>query len=617
MLGSSPGQPAYRRIPPIGPLVCAAVVLLFGSFLAAQTPEGPPTDAPQQQVREDPPAPPEPSGTILRASVHGVVKNAATGEPLPRALVRIEGDAVTGALTDGDGRFEIPGVPSGPEVFQVIKPGFIDQSVAGMAAPPTVVNGASNSEHNVRIVPDMPDLVFSLTPTNAIRGQVELSSGDPAQGIAVLLLRRTVQDGRAVWQAATNVRTNSDGVYRFAGLTDGTYAIYTEPAMDSEIPVSSGDPGNEKAVTRAGYPSVFYPDARDLGGAGKIQLAGGQQTQANLLLTQEPFHMVRAVLTLPGAGGSPADSPQLNVTVTILDAQGRQLPYSGQYDPATHFVQAFLPDGTYTLQVTALGAPRTLSLSGRRLSIAGTPGSLIGQVDVSLSGHAITNLQIPLTPQHSNVIQVSLLRTNAQSQPNNSAQQSPLVVMVSQAGGWITDGMVSSYAEGYAIGPIESSANMSPGSYWIHTSIPQKGLCEGSFTAGGASLAREPLILAPSGTSAPLTLTLRDDCAFLSLALPSTVDTPESGEEPYYTVYVVPDFDSTVDVTPITLRPSSGGMLTVPGLTPGPYHVYTFAAPVELEYHNPEAMSALSNPGQAVTLTPSATTNLVVEVPGH
>ena len=56
--------------------------------------------------------------------------------------------------------------------------------------------------------------------------------------------------------------------------------------------------------------------------------------------------------------------------------------------------------------------------------------------------------------------------------------------------------------------------------------------------------------LFPSGATPPLTLTLRDDCASLWVTLPSTAETPEAGEEPSYTVYVVPDFDSTAEVTP-------------------------------------------------------------------
>ena len=614
---------ANRHLFRVAALAVLAMASAANAFGVPQDPAPAPSQDPAQQG-EPGNAPAEaPLPNLARTVVHGVVKNSVTGEPLPRALVRIEGDAVAGALTDGEGRFEIPGVPIGPEAFQVMKPGFIDPASAGMSGPQTVVNGASNSEHNVYVASEMGDLVFSLAPTNAIRGQIALSSGDPAQSIAVLLLRRAVQDGRAVWQPVTNVRTNSDGNYRFAGLGDGTYAVYTEPALESDIPAAFVEAGSDRGVTRSGYPSIFYPDARDLTGAAKIQVAGGQQAQANLLLTEEPFYMVGANLTLPGNARADA---QLSVNVTILDGQGHQLPYSGQYDPATHTVQAFLPDGSYSLQVTTMAMPslvhfgdrRVPNISSGRADENNSPdGPLIGRAEFSVEGRAVTHLQIPLAMQRSNTIQLSLLRSGVRETANTNAQPPPIVVMLSQAGGWITDGMVSSYAEGYATGPIETTSNMGPGSYWVHTSIPQKTVCEGSFTAGGASLAREPLVLGLTGVTAPLTLTLRDDCANLKVSLPPDADVSAAGDEPYYTIFVVPDFDSTTDITPVVLRPSSGGSMTLGGLTPGSYHVYAFATPVELEYRNPEALATLPHPGQAVTLSPGASSTLVVEVPEH
>jgi hypothetical protein len=112
-----------------------------------------------------------------------------------------------------------------------------------------------------------------------------------------------------------------------------------------------------------------------------------------------------------------------------------------------------------------------------------------------------------------------------------------------------------------------------------------------------------------------LALTLREDCATLNLSLPANLLSQAAGEEPAFTVYVVPDFDSTVDVIPLTLRASAGGTLTLDNLTPGNYRVYTFTAPVELEYHNPDALSALSNRAQTVTLQPSSASTLALEVP--
>jgi hypothetical protein len=111
-------------------------------------------------------------------------------------------------------------------------------------------------------------------------------------------------------------------------------------------------------------------------------------------------------------------------------------------------------------------------------------------------------------------------------------------------------------------------------------------------------------------------LTLRDDCASLELSLPEAMASMAAGEEPFFTVYVVPDFDSTADVDPVTLRASTGGSTTLNGMTPGSYHVYTFGGAVQLAYRSREALAALANRAQAVTLSPGATGNLVVEAPG-
>ena len=553
------------------------------------------------------------SGAPMQAgpltTIHGVVKNAVTGEPLPRALVRIEGDATAGALTDGDGRFEISGVPVGPQAIQLQKPGYKD---AGPIDSLQFTGKEFTSEHAVHIVADMPDLVFAMAPTNSIRGQVQLSSGDPGQNISVMLLRRAVQDGRAAWQIAANAKTNSDGIYRFAGLTDGAYAVYTDPAMDSESATFLVEAGSDGHVARYGYPSTFYPDARDLSGAAKIQLAGGQQAQANLSLTLEPFYMVRATVVPPG--GAIQKGAATNYSVNILDPQGHLLPYNTRGEETAGSFQAMLPDGTYSFLANANATGTTVRIIGHRGTGAGfvAPGPMAGQVDFSVTGHAVTNLRIPLAPQVANPVQVSVMRNSQSSAANNQGQA--IFLTLSQAGGWITDGMISTYAEGSVGAPLQTNF-MGPGAYWVHTGIAQKSLCEASFTSGGASLAREPLLVGASGATAPLTLTLRDDCATLRLALPGNVAASVAGEEPSYTVYVVPDFDSTVDVTPVTLRMSSGGTFNVEGLTPGGYHVYTFESQVDLEYRNAAAMAALPNLGQAVTLSPGATSDLVVEVP--
>jgi hypothetical protein len=558
---------------------------------------------------------PEPAQTPENASVtiHGVVRNVASGQPLARALVRIEGDADTGALTDGDGRFEIPGVPVGPQAIQVVKPGFRDRPYAADAA---TADEAIGPAHNILVAAEMPDLVFTLAPACAIHGYVELSTGDPAQGIEINLLRQTSDSGRTIWQQAGTFKTDSEGAYRFAGLPDGIYALYTEPSMDSEsaaVPIESGG-----GIERQGYASVFYPGARDLAGAAKIRLSGGEQEQANLTLALEPFHTVTVTVVLPRGQASAAGQSGAASSAVITDSAGHQLPYRAGYSQVTHTLQALLPDGSYSLHFS-LGAPgmRIAQALAERRNPAQVLDSLVGMLDFSVTGHALPNLRLPLSAFHYNPVNLSIARSASSATPPGEGERSAgqITVMLSRTGEWIMDGVMSAYANGSSPGPMEPVYTM-PGSYWVHTSIGRKGLCEASFTAGGANLAREPVTLGLSGSMAPMELVLRDDCASLTLSLPPSLAAPASGEEPFYTIYVVPEFDFTGDVQPSTLHPSTGGSVTLDNLTPGSYRIHTFIGSARLEYRNPTALATLSNPGQQVTLSPGSANNLVLEIPG-
>jgi hypothetical protein len=559
-----------------------------------------------------------PTGPL--ATLHGVVLNAATGSPLPRALVQIEGDADTGALTDGEGRFEIPGVPVGPQAVQVVKPGFLDQAFfPGGAGGWGIGPGA---KHSILVAAQMPDLIFSMAPTNAIHGHIELSTGDAAQGIGISLAKRTIEDGRAAWQTIANVKANSEGAYRFARLGDGEYAVYIEDALGRELDDILSVTGNDGHLSHYGFPCQFYPEAPDLAGAAKIHLAGGQETEANLSLTLQPFHTVTAQATLPTGRRYGEENPAwagMALTAQVLDAQGHWLPYAAKYDPATRALRALLPDGSYSFAVTVTFSRFTASTAGNNtFTPAMDSAPLTGQVNFSVAGRDLSNLRVPLLAQHANPLEVTVTRSGAQPAAGSSSpgESGAIYVALSQAGDSLTNGMVSVYADGTGPGQLETTFT-TPGAYWAHTSITQHGLCLASFTAGGADLAREPLVVGPAGATAPLDLTLRDDCARLVLTLPTAGAALGPGEERWYTVYVAPDFESTENTVPQTLRPSSGGSVTLEGLTPGSYHVYTFAAPLVLEYHNPAALAALPTPGQAITLSAGTTSNLVLEVPAR
>ena len=548
-------------------------------------------------------------------TVQGTVRNSATGDPLPRALVQIEGDAETSALTDGDGRFEIPGVAAGQRTIRIVKPGFRDRPY------PTEENGpqAEGPAHSVLVAAQMPDLAFALAPNSAIHGRIELSTGDPGAGIPVLLFRQLVRFGRNGWSVEGNTRTDGDGSYRFGGLSDGVYLLQTQPTLESEPAVNVVAPGSGTSVLRNGYASVFYPDARDLAGASRIQLSGGSQAEANFSLVLEPFYAVTAFAGRAGGisgpgGGAGSQAQQASYSATVMDSSGQMTPYAAQYDSATHSLQASLPNGSYTLVARADAAVNSFQADGLiQLSNAGSRGS-VGAVDFTVAGHAVTGLRIPIGAQPLATVHLRLVHNadNPNATPVQTAAGAQLVNLnLEQASGASSNGPESTLS--MTSQPDSISFTAQPGLYWLSVTLAQKGLCAGSLTAGGANLAREPLALSLATAPPPMDLTLRDDCGTLALALPATLATSLPGDEPYYTVYIVPDFDTVQDIAPLHMHPSWGPSLTIDGLTPGSYHVYAFDSPVHLEYRDPAALAAQSNAGQQVTISPGVTANLVLE----
>jgi hypothetical protein len=543
--------------------------------------------------------------------VHGIVRNSATGEPLPRALVRIDDEVEAGALTDGEGRFEIPGISPGPHGFSVVKPNFSGK----------VENGDFEGyvPHLVHVAAEMPELSLALAPLNAISGHVLLTNGEPAIGIGLTLLKLAVQDGRASWVEMDSHQTTPGGEFRFYGLEDGSYTIMTQPEFDNEkaqAPACNGP----APVKVQGYPAVFYPYAADSASAERIELAGGHQAEANLTLTLAPFHEIQATM------GKQAPGSQWQFTSILMDHSGQRLNYPLREDEKNHSVCAYLPDGNYTLTVEGTGDDnsRSANLILSRLKLGSK--TLAGLLDFSVEGHAQTQLRVPLsaglsTPVHLRYEPAPPAPKQTQSGGQNDLdgpepQPDPLGLWAIRAGGSAPRGGMMETAERVDSDHYQFDM-VAPGSYWLHGNANLSGTCLGAVTAGGANLAQAPWIAGAQGTGPAIEAVIRTDCARLTLALPAELAADQPGEEQVRFLYLVPEFDSVQSVRQTTVVPSSGSTVTLEDLTPGNYRVYLFDTPKSLEYRNPAAMDRLSAKGQAVTLSPGAAANLLLEIPSR
>ena len=216
-------------------------------------------------------------------------------------------------------------------------------------------------------------------------------------------------------------------------------------------------------------------------------------------MTLEPFQSVTATVVFPP--GSGASRAGMNFNAAVLDTANRPLPYRAEYDEDSHAVHTELPDGSYTLLVT--GEPPPMGRAG-----VGQPGAIVfvGSIEVTVAGRPITNVRVGMSVSRPAPVQVMLHRNAA-----SASHPGPVSVMVSPAGGWTDDNMVSEFASGDVSGPLEPAFTR-PGAYWVRTQN-QPGLCVESVTAGGIDLAREPVVIGLSGSTAPIELMLRDDCA--------------------------------------------------------------------------------------------------------
>ena len=102
-------------------------------------------------------------------------------------------------------------------------------------------------------------------------------------------------------------------------------------------------------------------------------------------------------------------------------------------------------------------------------------------MDVTVAGRTVPNLRVALSAPRPNPVQL-IVQRNAMS-PMGAG---PVEVQISQASGWIDDSVVAEFANGVPPGPLETVYTR-PGSYWVHTQN-ERGLCEASFTAGGANV---------------------------------------------------------------------------------------------------------------------------------
>ncbi len=305
-------------------------ILLFALPLAAQTGGGKP------------------------AIVEGVVMDAVTGTPIPRAHVTLDGAVNSqfgryGTSSAEDGRFSITGIAPGSYSMTGDRVGFVRTRESAR-----VTLKADDTKTGIEI---------KLTPTGAIAGRVTDADGEPVEGITVF--------AEGVIGAGEYGVTDEKGQFRIGGLAPGRYHVKASHDDIWDGPPEIRTDGTAELHTVATY----YPSAFTEKEAGTVVVrAASESTGADIRLARVPFVRV---------SGKLVGLPRGTERVFIMVSQGVG---SNGTEPK--------PDGSFEIWRLAPGKYKLCAEwtapDGRKVQTAGA--------EIEVAGSNIDNIELRVVP---------------------------------------------------------------------------------------------------------------------------------------------------------------------------------------------------------------------------
>jgi 5-hydroxyisourate hydrolase-like protein (transthyretin family) len=219
-------------------------------------------------------------------AIAGRVINAATGEPVRRAVVAAlseeDSHMVRSIQTDADGRFSLDHLPAGKYPLTASRRGF------------RTAFYDEHDDYNSAIVTgpdqDTTHLVFRLMPGAVLRGVVTGDGGDPAENASVILFKR--EKGSAHGAAGDikqtdGTMTDDTGAYEFGNLSPGEYyvAVLTTPWYAVHPPRTAS---NADFPLDVAYSVTYFDSTTDEAAATPIMLEAGTRQQADISLHAVP-----------------------------------------------------------------------------------------------------------------------------------------------------------------------------------------------------------------------------------------------------------------------------------------------------------------------------------------
>lgn len=490
-------------------------------------------------------------------SLTGTVVNAATGQPIARALVRLFVNPQQITMSGADGRFEFQNLPAMSTGLDAQKPGFFTREQIEEGRPMGLVRIGKDS-----------DVKVSLYPSGSITGRATSVDGDPLEGVQVLSLGRYVVDGKAGWTQRGASLTDETGGYRIVNLQPGKYLVRTatRPVRVLSTYLRSFGENFDNV-----YRGVYFPDSPDESGATAITVEPGETAEANFSERTAKAFSISGSIT-----GNRTGRP----FVALMDADGYQVTATMQFQGNRFKFRDVLP-GDYSVSVST---PQNDN------------ATMYGEAPVNVSNKDVDGVSVEVF-RGSN-IQVTFVYPPGQNRPLSppgGIQLTPLSGGLLGPGSWLagqgTDAQNETFEQ---VRPGHYRVEYRPNGSWYVTDI----------RLGQTSLQGNDLTVMAGVDPEPLQVSLAQGAA----AINGTVTGAEGLTN--VSLLAVPDSDTLTGVR-IFVSPSS--QFSLAGLAPGSYHVYAFTSINGLEYRNSQAMQKYQD--QSVEVNVSSNETKQIDVP--
>jgi hypothetical protein len=519
------GLPLPLLIPCIAAILAPVLHAQMGSYPAANSAIGTPVAA-----------------TVMPSTVLGQVINAATGAPVPRALVRLNNRAV---LTDHDGKFRFDQNTASSANVLVSKPGF--------SATTELQDGGNVFLQGAQMgVP----LELRLYPDALLTGTVLGPDGAPLPRIPVSAVRSFYDDNGHRWATVGQDQTDSHGNFRLPEPA-GEYRLETR--------YTPLDRTTGQAVLPVSVPGEGSSSGSQVSSQ-VIKVHAGEELHFELRPAVSPTHTVTAITE--SAGGRDF------VRISARASNGSTLQVNPQMNGPGGETKIQLPPGTYTLTARR-NSPDNPEQAETRVTVA----------DHDISGVVLQYAPLPSIP-------VELIVDSSATSDNG---QPPTLPQLGLA--------LESDQPDPERGDSTLRPTMRRDQSFVFTAPPGRYHLQGRNTGvwyvksaryGDADLLQEDLVVVPGAAGTPLRVVVSN----LTGSLQGTVNL--NGSPAACWVYLI---STSPNVQPVVaLRSTSSGSYTAAHLAPGSYQAIAFERRRSANYRDPASLAPFSSYVHSVTV---------------